>query len=133
MRTFSSTVRPRKGRTSWNVRARPRRQIRWGGRPFVRPPRNCISPESGTSAPLMRLNKVVLPDPFGPITPRISPASTVRLTFFTAATPPKLLEILSRVRRVTGFSILDSYSVQSENLSLTYSCRQKVDDFLNGV
>src|SRR6266508_4893070 len=28
---------------------------------------------------------------------------------------------------------LDSYSVQSENLFLTYSCRQKVDDFLNGV
>ena len=30
-------------------------------------------------------------------------------------------------------TILDSYSVQSENLFLTYSCRQKVDDFLNGV
>lgn len=30
-------------------------------------------------------------------------------------------------------AILDSYSVQSENLFLTYSCRQKVDDFLNGV
>jgi hypothetical protein len=29
--------------------------------------------------------------------------------------------------------ILDSYSVQSENLFLTYSCSQKVDDFLNGV
>src|SRR5215813_2519718 len=29
--------------------------------------------------------------------------------------------------------LVDSYSVQSENLSLTYSCRQKVDDFLNGV
>src|SRR5215467_14469318 len=61
----------------------------------------------------MRLNKVVLPDPFGPITPRISPASTVRLTFFTAATPPKLLEILSRVRRVTGFSILDFRLIQN--------------------
>jgi hypothetical protein len=28
---------------------------------------------------------------------------------------------------------LDSYSVQSENLFLTCSSRQKVDDFLNGV
>jgi len=28
---------------------------------------------------------------------------------------------------------LDSYSVQSENLFLTYSSRQKVDDFLNGI
>ena len=37
--------------------------------------------------------------------------------------------------RGVGFSgdLLDSYSVQSENLFLTYSCRQKVDDFLNGV
>lgn len=31
------------------------------------------------------------------------------------------------------FWILVSYSVQSENLFLTYSCCQKVDDFLNGV
>ena len=29
--------------------------------------------------------------------------------------------------------LLDSYSVQSENLFLTYSCCQKVDYFLNGV
>ena len=36
------------------------------------------------SAPLMRLKSVVLPDPFGPITPRISPASTVRLTFLNS-------------------------------------------------
>src|SRR5262249_26949024 len=33
----------------------------------------------------------------------------------------------------SGLSWLDSYSVQSENLFLTYSCCQKVDDFLNGV
>src|SRR5713226_5480241 len=52
------------------------------------------------SAPLTRLKRVVFPDPFGPITPRISPASTVKLTSLTAATPPKLLETLSRVRRV---------------------------------
>jgi len=32
-----------------------------------------------------------------------------------------------------GFAILVSYSGQSENLFLTYSCRQEVDDFLNGV
>src|SRR4029453_19466767 len=31
------------------------------------------------------------------------------------------------------FLFLFSYSVQSENLFLRYSCRQKVDDFLNGV
>jgi hypothetical protein len=31
------------------------------------------------------------------------------------------------------FSTLDSYSIQSENLFLTYSCHQKVDNFLNGI
>src|SRR6266542_2337046 len=42
--------------------------------------------------------------------------------------------IFSDDGEMTGHcSILDSYSVQSENLFLTYSCRQKVDDFLNGV
>src|SRR5215813_6551203 len=35
--------------------------------------------------------------------------------------------------RRNRLTILDSYSVQSENLSLTYSCCQKVDDFLNRV
>src|SRR5579864_8729290 len=41
--------------------------------------------------PVMRLASVVLPAPLGPISPRISPASTARLTRLVARTPPKRL------------------------------------------
>src|SRR6516225_2292100 len=39
----------------------------------------------------MRLSSVVLPAPFGPMTPRISPGATARSTPSTAASPPKRL------------------------------------------
>src|SRR5579864_2035949 len=47
----------------------------------------------------MRFNNVVLPDPFGPISPRISPGASAVLTPPTAATPPKAL---LRFRRVSN-------------------------------
>src|SRR6266568_2051328 len=37
----------------------------------------------------MRLSSVVLPAPFGPMMPRISPGATAKLTPSTAASPPK--------------------------------------------
>jgi len=37
----------------------------------------------------MELNKVVLPDPLGPINPTIEPCSTFREIFSLALTPPK--------------------------------------------
>src|ERR687888_172722 len=40
----------------------------------------------------MQLRRVVLPAPFGPITDRISPWATSKLTTLTACTPPKDLE-----------------------------------------
>src|SRR5437588_13035835 len=39
----------------------------------------------------MQLNVVLLPDPFGPIRPRISPSSTSKETLFTARKAPNLL------------------------------------------
>ncbi|SVB89860.1 uncharacterized protein METZ01_LOCUS242714 [marine metagenome] len=39
----------------------------------------------------MELNKVVLPDPLGPISPTIEPCSTFREIFSLALTPPKYL------------------------------------------
>src|ERR1041384_2981180 len=48
----------------------------------------------------MTLNNVVLPDPFGPIRPRISLSLTARLTSRTAATPPNDLETRSSSRRI---------------------------------
>src|ERR1700737_3188174 len=39
----------------------------------------------------MQLSSVVLPAPLGPMIPRMSPGSTRKLTFVSAATPPKRL------------------------------------------
>ena len=51
----------------WKLRARPRRLISYGGRPSMRWPLSRISPLVGPKRPLMRLNSVDLPAPFGPM------------------------------------------------------------------
>jgi hypothetical protein len=51
----------------------PRRAISNGRQPVIDSPPKAISPEVTSSAPEMRLNIVLLPAPFGPIKPRISP------------------------------------------------------------
>src|SRR5439155_17169336 len=47
------------------------------------------SPAVGLRTPQRQLNRVVLPAPFGPIKPRISPVSTARSTASSARRPPK--------------------------------------------
>ena len=42
--------------------------------------------------PAIKLNNVVLPDPFGPIIPVIVPFLTIKEQSDTAASPPKYLE-----------------------------------------
>src|SRR5271163_4873255 len=59
--------------------------------PVVTRPSNLTSPALGRNWPRMQLKSVVLPEPFGPMTPRISPSSTANETSLTAATPPKRL------------------------------------------
>src|SRR2546428_3885585 len=54
------------------------------------PSREMLPEEIGIT-PEMQLTSVVLPDPFGPIRPRISPAARVRSTPASAATPPNRL------------------------------------------
>src|SRR5438094_7768624 len=61
-------------------------------------PSNTIEPRVGRRKPVKRLKQVVLPAPFGPIRPTISPLSTVRSTRLTAASPPKR-RVSSRVSR----------------------------------
>src|SRR5206468_8913912 len=61
-------------------------------------PSNTIEPRVGRRKPVKRLKQVVLPAPFGPIRPTISPLSTVRSTRLTAASPPKS-RVSSRVSR----------------------------------
>src|SRR5438105_8401092 len=50
-----------------------------------------MSPASGWTTPLTQLRRVVLPAPFGPMMPRTSPGSTVKVTSASAFTPPKRL------------------------------------------
>src|SRR5215471_2240391 len=65
--------------------------MRSGVSPSMRSPRYRIAPASGTSAPAIRLNKVVLPAPLGPMSPVMVPASTVKLTPSTARRLPNAL------------------------------------------
>ena len=67
----------------------PRLMIRCGAVPAISAPSNSIEPAVGTSVPDSMLKIVLLPEPFGPIRPRISPCSTRNDTLLTAVKPPK--------------------------------------------
>src|SRR5882757_1282248 len=67
----------------------PRLMMRWGAAPAISAPSNSIEPAVGTSVPDSMLKIVLLPEPFGPIRPTISPCSTLNDTLLTAVKPPK--------------------------------------------
>ena len=98
-RTFSSTVRLAKGCGSWNVRARPSRARRCGLSPSSGRPSSMTLPSCWAKSPLMQLTKVLLPEPFGPISPSRSPARSVMSTSWSATKPPKRLPTPSARRR----------------------------------
>ena len=54
---------------------------------------NITFPELGFKFPAIKLNKVVLPEPFGPIIPVIDPFLMFKVQLDTAK-PPKYFEIL---------------------------------------
>src|SRR5208282_4271954 len=56
--------------------------------------------------------QVVLPDPFGPTRPRISPAPTRRLSASSARKPPKRLTRPSTASRGAGSGDIDPPSLQ---------------------
>src|ERR1019366_8344900 len=97
--TASSTLMPENTCTNWKLRVRPRSAISGGDRRVMSLSRNRTVPESGWMKPEIRLNSVVLPAPFGPITARISPGETSKLTSSTAARPPNRLD-RSRTARI---------------------------------
>ena len=72
--------------------------MRFGLRPFSSCAAKVTVPSSGGRKPLSKLNSVVLPAPFGPMMPRISPSPTVKLAWATARKPPKDFERLLTVR-----------------------------------
>src|SRR5262249_6601725 len=88
--TFWYTVRRGKMLVRWNERPIPRRQRWWGAMPVMSCPLNTTLPPSGTTWPVIRLNSVVLPAPFGPMIALIAPWATERFTPPTAWKPSKL-------------------------------------------
>src|SRR3954470_18369664 len=66
----------------------PLLMIRCGGRPAISEPSNRIEPDVGASVPESILKIVLLPEPLGPIRPRISPWPTLNDTLLTAVKPP---------------------------------------------
>src|ERR1700692_3122250 len=73
----------------------PRLMIRCGAKPEISAPSNFIEPEVGANVPESMLKIVLLPEPCGPIRPRISPRSTLNDTLLTALKPPNRLTRLS--------------------------------------
>jgi len=65
--TFSSTVRGPKRFVIWNARASPIAARACGGCDETSHPNKRIRPAEGASSPVLRLNRVVLPAPFGPM------------------------------------------------------------------
>ena len=74
--TFSRTVRPGTGRGPGGCGRRPAADSRVGPRARARRRRGSC-PRSGATSPHTALNSVVLPAPFGPMRPTISPARHV--------------------------------------------------------
>ena len=87
----------------WNVRATPASVIRWGSRPDERASlRGATSPAVERNTPVMQLNNVVLPAPFGPMIPKIWPRWTVSDTPLRATTPPNCMTTSSRIEHLLG-------------------------------
>src|SRR5581483_1488874 len=89
--TFSNTVSLAKMLVRWNERPIPIRQMRCGAAPVMSRPLSSTRPASGDRWPVMRLKRVDLPAPLGPMTAAISPRATERLTPSTAVKPSKVL------------------------------------------
>ena len=78
----------RNGRGIWKVRAIPLWQTAAGSRPPISSPLRRTEPAVGAYRPAIRLKVVLFPEPFGPISPRISPPRIEKLK----SLPPKQRE-----------------------------------------
>ena len=87
--TLSKTSRLAKILVTWKVYAMPRATRECTGRREISAPAKRIFPAVGQTRPQIRLTKVDLPAPLGPMIARISPRATSKSTLSTALTPPK--------------------------------------------
>src|SRR5512143_1698057 len=86
--TFSRAVRSLKMLLIWKALPIPRRAMSAGWSPSIRSPLYSTSPPSGTSFPVIRLNRVVFPAPLGPMMALSSPFRTPKLTSWVTFKPP---------------------------------------------
>src|ERR1700722_15296483 len=89
---FSETESPLNKRPARKARAIPARAKASGTASTNRRPSRRTSPAVGLWKPERTLMSVVFPAPFGPISPTISPGSSVNETPSIAASPPKRTE-----------------------------------------
>src|SRR2546421_12797202 len=87
----------------------PRPNILAGVSPVMALPSKRISPVSTRSYPVITLNRVVLPDPFGPINPVIVPCSTTSEQSSSAWIPPKALETACTSKMLIVLSLFPIY------------------------
>src|SRR5215469_7839477 len=76
----------------WNERPSPMPQILYGATPVTSRPSTNTRPAVGRRCPVIRLNSVDFPAPFGPMTAAISPSATAKWTSVTARKPANDLE-----------------------------------------
>ena len=88
---FSATVMVGKQFATWKARPMPRFMRSTRDSRITSSPSSRTCPESGGKAPLMRLKKVLLPAPLGPITADSEPEGKVIDTSSMAWTPPNAL------------------------------------------
>src|SRR3990170_1714591 len=69
-------------------------------------PKSAMRPPVGACSPLMRLNSVVLPAPFGPMIARRSPGWISRLTSSTARSPPNAFVTPERLSALAGATLI---------------------------
>src|SRR6516162_1748964 len=92
---FSNTVMSTNGRGTWYVRPTPSlHRAAASSLVTVRPPKR-ISPAPGARSPEMRPNRLVLPAPFGPTIPTVSPWPTASDSSSAMTTRPNRFVTLS--------------------------------------
>jgi hypothetical protein len=101
--TFSSTDMPSNVCGTWKVRASPSCARASGVKSVMSCPSNKTLPMSTDRSPVRQLKNVDLPAPFGPISPRMSPCSSVTEAASTALKLPKAFVRL-RASRSMGCS-----------------------------
>ena len=101
----------------WKVRPRPRWARAHDDIRSMRSPASWISPPSAWMVLSIRLNNVVLPDPFGPIRPVIEPSWTTSEAPSTALSPPNDLRRSLTSSRGVGSGALSRSTRESRAVS----------------